>query len=83
MRLSQTIRFLSLIGINLILLSWQLGLSNSLEVVKISTGIMVSVFISWILHSLGKELEDPVAWLLFLAVVYLGVGIFCSMLRPI
>jgi len=83
MRLSQTIRFLSLVGINLILLSWQFGLSNSFEVVKISTGIIKSVFMSWILHSLGTELEDPVAWLPFLAVVYLGVGIFTTILRPI
>ena len=82
MRLSQTVRFLSLVGINLILLSWQFGLSASLEVAKISLGIIVSVFMSWILHSLGRELEDPVAWLLFLAVVYLGVGVFTTMLRP-
>ena len=83
MRLSQTVRFLSLVGINLILLSWQFGLSTSLEVAKISFGIIVSVFMSWILHSLSRELEDPVAWLLFLAVVYLGVGVFTSILRPL
>ena len=65
----------------MILVALMLGVSSSLEVVQIVVMLFSSILISWPIHTLSKELEDPVLWLLFLSVVYMGVGILTTLIR--
>jgi hypothetical protein len=65
----------------MILVALMLGVSSSLGVVQIVVMLFSSILISWPIHTLSKELEDPVLWLLFLSVVYMGVGILTTLIR--
>jgi len=65
----------------MIMVTLVLGVSSAFEIIQLIMVVFSSLLISWPIHSLSQELEDPVLWLLFLSVVYMGVGILTTLIR--
>jgi len=81
LRLTSGLRFWSLVCVNMIMVTLVLGVSSAFEIIQLIMVVFSSLLISWPIHSLSQELEDPVLWLLFLSVVYMGVGILTTLIR--